>query len=292
MRILVTGAHGFTGSHFVGQALAAGHQVFELKSDLTNTDALTRELQTVEVDTVVHLAAISYVGHADVSAFYAVNVIGTMNLLEGLLQSGRTFQRVLLASSANVYGNCTTSPIPEQQIPEPVNHYAMSKLAMEHMARTFADRLPLLLTRPFNYTGLGQNHQFLIPKLVEHFAKRAANIYLGNLNVEREFNDVRMVCQAYLRLLEAGVPGETYNVCTGQPHSLTEVLELLVQLTGHRPAIQINPEFVRSNEVQRLCGDPTKLNACIGATNLWSLDTTLRWMLSETSLHAQKVESS
>src|SRR5690606_29793103 len=133
---------------------------------------------------------------------------------------------VLLASSANVYGNTECSPIAETQPPAPVNHYAMSKLAMEHMARTYADRLPLFFTRPFNYTGPGQDASFVIPKLVTHFARRAPAVELGNLDVEREFNDVRFVCEAYLSLLQKAVPGEVYNICTGAPLTLRAVIDL------------------------------------------------------------------
>jgi GDP-6-deoxy-D-talose 4-dehydrogenase len=216
-------------------------------------------------DAVVHLAAISFVGHGDDLGFYGVNVIGTLNLLAALARLPRAPGRVLLASSANVYGNCACSPIAETQAPAPVNHYAMSKLAMEHMARTYLDRLPIVFTRPFNYTGPGQAVNFVIPKLVDHFARRAPTIELGNLNVEREFNDVEMVCEAYLQLLVHGVPGETYNVCSGQPYTLQHVIDTLVQLTGHSPEITVNPAFVRANEVHRLCGNPAKLSTLMAA---------------------------
>ena len=163
-------------------------------------------------EAAVHLAAISFVGHADTGAFYDVNVLGTLSLLESLVALPKAPRHILLASSANVYGNCDVSPISEERQPVPVNHYAMSKLAMEYMARNYLDRLPLFFVRPFNYTGLGQTGSFLIPKLVQHFAVNATCIELGNLDVEREFNDVRFVCDAYLKLLVNAVPGEVYNV--------------------------------------------------------------------------------
>ena len=166
---------------------------------------------------VVHLAAISFVGHGNADDFYRVNVVGTVNLLEALLKLEKKPTKVLIASSANVYGNCEISPISESQQPLPVNHYAMSKLAMELMARTYLSRLPIFFTRPFNYIGLGQAESFVIPKLISHFTKKAEVIELGNLNVEREFNDVRFVCDAYLRLLDVAKPGESYNICSGKP---------------------------------------------------------------------------
>lgn len=279
MNILLTGATGFTGHFFKQNAEAAGHTVWPLTSDLTDKAAVAVEVAQARPTGVVHLAAISYVGHADEAAFYSVNVIGTLNLLSALASLPLAPSKVLLASSANVYGNCDASPITEAQAPVPVNHYATSKLAMEHMAFTYADRLPLVITRPFNYTGPGQAPQFLIPKLVSHFAQRADHIELGNLHVEREFNDVRMVCEAYLGLLAHGEPGEVYNICSGEPHTLQQVLTTLQAITGHSLIVKVNPVFVRANEVHRLCGNPAKLHAAVGPLRQWALRDTLQAML-------------
>jgi len=246
-------------------ARSAGHEVITLQSDVTDGEFLRCEVGKAAPDAVVHLAAISFVGHAHEKAFYDVNVIGTMNLLEALVQLPQVPSSVLLASSANVYGNCKNSPIDENQMPAPVNHYAMSKLAMEYMARNFADRLPMVITRPFNYTGLGQASNFIIPKLVEHFFRRASVIELGNLHVEREFNDVQMVCSAFLQLLQHGEPGETYNVCSGQAYTLQYVIDTLSSLTGHEIKVDVNPAFVRAGEVNRLCGNPSKIHELLNS---------------------------
>ncbi len=279
MRLLVTGADGFTGRHFVAAARACGHEVLALQANLNDKVALQAEVAQAAPEAVVHLAAISFVGHADVSSFYNVNVIGTLNLLDALAALPQPPRSVLLASSANVYGNCEQSPIKEAQLPAPVNHYAMSKLAMEHMARTYADRLPLFFVRPFNYTGPGQDASFVIPKLVAHFARRAEVVELGNLDVEREFNDVRFVCEAYLQLLQKATPGEVYNICTGQPVTLRAVLALLTEVTGHQLQVKVNPAFVRQNEIHRLCGSPQKLVGAVGKLASPTLADTLRWML-------------
>ncbi len=263
MRILLTGAHGFTGRLFAERAVAAGHTICTLESDLTQSDSVLEEVLQIAPEAVVHLAAISFVGHANDAAFYAVNVVGTTNLLNALVQLPAPPTRVLLASSANIYGNTAQSPIREEQLPAPVNHYGTSKLAMECMARTYRDRLNLVITRPFNYTGPGQDDHFLIPKLALHFAARSPSIALGNLDVEREFNDVQMVCDAYLLLIAYGEPGEAYNICSGRPHSLRQVVETLARMTSHNPRLEVNPAFVRANEVHRLCGDPSKLQALL-----------------------------
>lgn len=284
MKVLLTGADGFTGRPFANMARAAGHEVLPLRADLTDCSAVRDEVQSMSPDAVVHLAAISFVGHADNNAFYAVNVIGTLNLLGALVKLRQPPSRVLLASSANIYGNCDASPIAEDQPPAPVNHYAMSKLAMEYMARNYASQLPLVITRPFNYTGPGQASNFVIPKLVDHFVRNAPSIALGNLNVEREFNDVQMVCNAYLQLLTLGEPGQTYNVCSGQPYTLQHVIDTLTRITGHPIRVAVNPVFVRANEVHRLCGSAAKLNALMASHGVTlinpSLEHTLRSMLT------------
>jgi len=281
LNILLTGAKGFTGRHFTAAAQAAEHQVISLAADLTDKVALWNELEAASPpEAVVHLAAISFVGHADVRAFYDVNVMGTLNLLDALANLPQVPQRILLASSANVYGNTENSPIAEDQAPAPVNHYAMSKLAMEHMARTYLDRLPLFFVRPFNYTGPGQAGSFLIPKLVAHFARKAPVVELGNLEVAREFNDVAFVCAAYLRLLQHAMPGDIYNICTGIPVTLNTVIDLLRQLTAHEIKVKINPQFVRNNEIKTLYGDPARLLRTVGEIAPIPLQTTLRNMLS------------
>ncbi len=279
LKVLVTGADGFTGVHFVKQAREAGYEVFEFNADLTNPVAVQAQVDAAAPDVVVHLAGISFVGHDKPSAFYDVNVIGTLNLLDALLKLPKPPKRVLLASSANVYGNCEQSPISEMQAPAPLNHYAMSKLAMEHLGMTYADRLPLFFVRPFNYTGLGQVESFVIPKIVSHFKRQATTIELGNLTVEREYNDVRMVTDAYLKLLEKAAAGEIYNICSGKTYTLHQVIDALVELTGHQMNVVVNPAFVRANELHRLCGDVSKLHKTIGTHDPIALQNTLRWML-------------
>lgn len=271
----------------MARAEASGHEVIPLQVDLRDPKATLAAVTAVEYNAVVHLAAISFVGHADNTAFFAVNVVGTTNLLQALTANDSEPHCVLVASSANIYGNCDASPITETQPPAPVNHYAASKLAMEHMAKTFGDRLPIVITRPFNYTGPGQALNFVIPKLVSHYARRAPMVELGNLGVEREFNDVRMVCDAYLALLTHGQPGEDFNVCSGQPYTLQTVMDTLTDLTGHTLQARVNPAFVRANEVKRLCGDPTKLHALCQQAGVQltqpSLQEMLAWMLAESS---------
>ncbi|MES2972793.1 MAG: NAD-dependent epimerase/dehydratase family protein [Pseudomonadota bacterium] len=278
MTLLITGADGFTGRHLIAAAQSKGLAITALQSNLTDAAAVADEVSRVAPERVLHLAAISYVGHADPRAFYDVNLFGTLNLLAALAALPARPRQIVLASSANVYGNTPLSPIAEDLPPSPTNHYAMSKLAMEHMSRTFD--LPLVLARPFNYVGPGQAPSFVVPKLVEHFRRRASYIELGNLDVEREFNDVRYVCDAYLQLLDAAPPGGVYNICSGRPYALRELIRSFSRLTGHEMEVRFNPEFARANEIARLCGDPARLHAVARNLKLPSLDETLAWILA------------
>jgi nucleoside-diphosphate-sugar epimerase len=286
MKIAVTGVTGFTGRYFCEAAQARGHDILPLACDLRDAAGLAAALSATTPDALVHLAAISFVGHADNDAFYAVNVVGTANLLAAAAALPRP-PRALVASSANVYGNNVHAPISEQEPPAPVNHYAASKLAMEFMAKTFADRLPLTIVRPFNYTGPGQGINFVIPKIIDHFRRKSPSIELGNVHVEREFNDVRTVCDAYLALLEEELNGEIFNICSSQTYTLQYVVSVLERLTGHHLEIHVNPAFVRANEVHRLCGSPDKLDKFLSlcGRSLFrpSLDETLSWMLRESA---------
>lgn len=281
MRTLVTGLDGFTGHYIKAELEEKGHTVVGLSSDLTDIAAVAAEVEQVQPEAVIHLAGIAFVGHGNANAFYDVNLIGARNLLAALAQHASSVQSILLASSANVYGNRTEGILNEKAIPEPANDYAVSKLAMEHMAHLWIDKLPLFIARPFNYTGVGQNENFLIPKIVSHFRDKKSIIELGNLDVSREFGDVRSVANRYIRLLEHCPTGETLNVCTGQTYSLREVISLCEKITDHSIDIKVNPEFVRANEVRVLTGDNTRLKNVIGDCQSYNLEETLRWMLQE-----------
>ncbi len=216
-----------------------------------------------------------------------MHALGTSNLLNALTKLPKKPSKILLISSATVYGNAIQSPTPENCPLKPIDHYAMSKVAMEEMAKTFFDQLPIIIARPFNYTGPGQHQNFLVPKLIQHFTKRSPTIELGNLNVEREFNDVSTICQAYIALLQYGIPGEIYNVGTGKVRSLGSVIDTLMSMTQHQIHISVNPNFVRTNEVYRMCGDPKKLMDLLSAheVNLQipTLEQTLKKMLDATA---------
>lgn len=295
---LVTGNTGFTGRHVTQALEGAGWRVVGLTLrgddesvepvDLLDRRAVARAVEAAAADAVIHLAAISFVAHGSADAIYRVNVIGTRNLLEALADAGKAPAIVVLASSANIYGNSADDPITEATLPAPANDYAVSKLAMEHMARLWMDRLPIAITRPFNYTGVGQPEQFLIPKIVAHFRRGERRIELGNLHVSRDFSDVRMVADVYTRLVSAAPAGGTFNICSELVYSLHDVLDMMSDIAGYRIDVRVNPDFVRASDVARLSGSRQRLENAIGDVGSVPLYETLRWMYEATSPSPQQ----
>jgi GDP-6-deoxy-D-talose 4-dehydrogenase len=292
-RAFITGIDGFTGRYLAPLLSSAGYRVFGTTEDparvsediaivdLTKQESIVDALRVAAPDFIVHLAAISFVGHGNVDDIYRVNLLGTQHLLKAAAELCPKIRKILIASSANIYGNALVEPIVEEVSPSPANDYAVSKLAMEYMARLWFDRLPILMVRPFNYTGVGQSGSFLVPKIVSHFRNRLPVLELGNLDVVRDISDVRTVVDCYRRLLEVPSHGEIINVCSGVGHSLSEILQTATELTGYRPRVTVNPAFVRDNEVRRLIGSRKRLELLIGHVPTIPLRQTLRWMIDD-----------
>jgi GDP-6-deoxy-D-talose 4-dehydrogenase len=289
-RVLITGAHGFTGGYIRDDLAAAGYEVTgtcvgelpgdgELSLDITSLANCRQVIETVRPHFIVHLAAISFVAHEVPLDMYHVNVLGTLNLLQACADVGHRPDKILVVSSANVYGNAG-GVLDENIMPAPVNHYGASKLAMENLVKTWFDRLPVVVARPFNYTGRGQADRFLIPKIVWHFANRRPVIELGNLDVARDFSDVRTVAKLYRALLESDAQSQVVNICSGKPYTLQQVLEMVSEASGHELEVKVNPAFVRENEVKTLIGSSSLLRALVPGVEPIDLRSTIDWMVN------------
>lgn len=285
-KVLLTGVDGFTGKYVEQELKSRGYSVVgvvyrkaaegQVACDLTDLEAVLECLHQVRPNYIVHLAALSFVGHTDQKAFYDVNVFGALNLLEAAKELGLQLEKAVFASSANIYGNPEgVERISESVSPSPVNHYAMSKLAMEHMAKLWFSEVPMIITRPFNYTGPDQAEHFLIPKIVSHFKKNASEIELGNTDVSRDFSDVRDIALAYANLLESDAQSEIVNLCSGQVTSLQAIISMMEEIAGYKIKVRVNPDFVRANEIKVLGGDNTKLMSLTGKTPSIKIETTL-----------------
>jgi nucleoside-diphosphate-sugar epimerase len=286
---LVTGAAGFTGRYVVKALAQRGFRVFGaslgqhaspdwIECDLTDKPEVDAAVEHVAPDVVVHLAAMAFVAEGTPTDFYNVNVFGTLNLLEALANIAQSPSRVLIASSANVYGNSSSEELTEDTCAAPVNHYAASKLAMEHMVKTWFDRLPIVITRPFNYTGPGQDERFVIPKIVGHYRRREAAIKLGDITVQRDFSDVEDVVEAYMRLLDSDVRSEVVNICSGRTVSLEEILRSMDEIAGYKIQVEVDKGLLRTNDIARLVGSNKKLLTLTGFAPNRPLQETLRRM--------------
>ncbi|MEG3178435.1 GDP-mannose 4,6-dehydratase [Sphingomonas sp. RB3P16] len=295
-RTLVTGVNGFTGRYMAKRLSDAGHEVHGLareaarvgqdaigvlhSGDLLDQDGISALIAEVRPDYIVHLAGIAFVAHGDLGEMYRTNILGTRALLEASATASTPPRAVLVASSANVYGNASAGTLTEATPIRPANDYAITKAAVENLAAIYASRLPVIVARPFNYTGVGQSDAFLIPKIVSYIKQKAPVIELGNLDVARDFSDVRAVVDAYLRLIEAPeAVGGTFNVCSGEAASLREVVALACRIAGHEIDVRVNPAFVRANEVKLLQGSRAALERVIGPLAMPPLEDTLRWMI-------------
>lgn len=298
-KILVTGADGFTGRHLSTALLDEGYDVHGLvrnsrgkqldarihihHGDLEDEESLRSVLRECRPEKIVHLAAISFVAHEDHNAIYTTNLLGSRNLLEVIAQQSHPISSVLLASSANIYGNQQEGIIDESARPFPANDYSVSKIAMEYMANLYRDVLPIIVVRPFNYTGLGQSKNFLVPRIVDHVLRRAPRIQLGNIDIERDWSDVRSIVRAYTRLLRTPkAVGRTVNICSGVATSLRDLLKVACEIADHQMEIDVNPALVRENEVRSLRGDNSLLRDLIGDIPAYPINETLRWMITET----------
>jgi nucleoside-diphosphate-sugar epimerase len=274
-RVLLTGSGGFTGRPLAARLRQDGHEVFgitrtppqrnETQGDLCDPDFVDRVVRQLCPTVVIHLAAIASPLHGNLGELYAVNVGSTANLLNALAELTERPRRVIVASSATVYAPPKdATPLTEDSPLRPQSHYGASKRAMEDVARLFADRLPILITRPFNYTGHGQEPVFLVPKLVDHFVRRAPSISLGNLELLRDFSDIGRVIEVYARLVSQPIEHPVVNICSGRAIHLGSILGLLREISGHSIEVVKDPALVRPGEPRTIQGSALRLESMLG----------------------------
>ena len=314
MRILVTGVAGFAGRHLLREVTREGfHEVHgvdhaplddgpdaaELRSglasyrplDVTDAAAVERWLRELAPDAVVHLAAQASgaAALARPAATFCVNALGAMNVLEGMRALGSKAV-LLLVGSADVYGSGAPGTRIRENAPlRPRNPYALSKAVQDSLGEVYAATygLRVVRTRTFTHTGPGQRPQFALAGFAEQLARidaglEPAEIRVGNLDVVREYGDVRDVVRAYALLLGCGDPGQAYNVATGRGHRLRDLLDRLVSISGVRAAVQTDPSRLRPQDSNDLVGDPTKLEEATGWKPVITLDQTLRDLYEDT----------
>ncbi len=291
-KIFITGINGFTGKHLEAYLVKNNYIVFgtvlgnslrknHFCCDILDENQLFEILNQIKPTYVVHLAAISFVASKNQQNMYNVNIFGTLNLINAIERLDYKPKKILIASSAAIYGNIE-GELNEQMCPAPVNHYGNSKLVMENMLKSYFINQNIIITRPFNYTGLEQESHFLIPKIISHYKQKKDIIELGNIDVFREFNNVDYVIKCYIELLFSDYKSEVVNVCTGNELSINNILDKISLIAGYRIQVKVNPDFVRKNEVKILKGSVDKLHRMIGDfTEDYRIERTLEEMLKE-----------
>lgn len=311
MKVLVTGANGFAGRHLLAelarrgiaavatgydaagnpQALPAGGAPDPLRSlDLRDAEQVRRFIAEVEPDGVIHLAAQSSAGasFAAPRETFEVNVLGTWNLVAALRDEAPA-ARLLAITSADLYGPSTPDlPHRETAPMNPRSPYGASKAAQDLLVEMAAAayHLKAIRVRPFTHTGPGQRARFALPAFAAQVAaiergEHRPVLAVGDLDVVRDYSDVRDVVRAYADLLARGAPGEAYNVCSGRGLSLRHLVEMMIGAARVSIRVELDPARLRPADLGHLVGDPHKLMAATGWRPSIEIERTLADLLEE-----------
>ena len=311
MRVLVFGATGFAGRYLVQDLVRRGHDVRGaarsaepragtrhpidlngiplLRCDVADAEQVQDVLAAVRPDGIVLLSGVASPPEANrrPDLAYAVHAIGTVNVLEAVASRHRS-TRVLVVTSSEAYGTtgAAESPLTEQAALRPTTIYAASKAAADLAAGAFAATrgVDVVRVRPFNHTGPGQRTEFVCPDFAAQVAQigagtRAPRIDVGNLEVSRDFLDVRDVVRGYADALVSGRPGEVYNLCSGRGITIRSILDDLCVLAGVRPEIRVVAERFRAAEVPAYWGSGERAAQVLGWRPEVPWATTLRDLL-------------
>jgi GDP-4-dehydro-6-deoxy-D-mannose reductase len=313
MKVLVTGADGFVGEHLVAELLANGNDVtgstlnlppvrdtltpdeassIDWKAaDICDHDALVRLISAVRPEQIYHLAGFASGALARENAALSLNVNagGTVNLFEAVMSvredSPEFDPRILVMGSGDAYGDAARDGVPlSEEMPlRPVSPYGLSKAAQELAAHTYrrAHDLRILVLRSFNLVGPGQGPNFVVPDFCSQVSEIASGhgsseILVGNLDVERDFTDVRDGVRALRRVMELKHPKAAYNVASGQPLSIRRILDWILDEAGIEPEVHVESSRLRDNEVTRIQGDASRLRADTDWVPERSIETSVR----------------
>lgn len=298
MRALVTGSLGFAGTHLCAHLRDMGDVVLGVDrddADLTEPTSAERLLAAHQPEVVYHLAGAADVGASwrDPVGTWASNATASLYLLEAARTTG--VQRVLLVSSADVYGSVREDELPldETSPLQPTSPYAASKVAAEQLARQawLGHGLETVRVRAFNHIGPGQRPDFVAPSIATAIAQNeqtgASEIPIGDLSPRRDFTDVRDVVRAYRLLMERAAPGEVYCVCSGRDLAIQEIADTLVGMADAAMELRTDPDRLRPVDIPVLRGSNRKLRDTTGWTPAHAIEDTLADLLDESRLRVR-----
>lgn len=315
-RTLLTGANGFVGKILCSTLQQAGHHVIALSTgdngspsaadeqligDIRDYEQLRSAIRDAQPDHIIHLAAISNVAISfkDPLQTWQTNVMGSVNLIEALrAEAPNAF--VLFASSSEVYGESFKAGVPLNEAAPcaPMNPYAASKLAAEAaFNQAFRQGTAGVIVRPFNHIGVGQSPDFVTASFARQIAmieagQQPPQLKVGNLQAERDFLDVRDVCDTYVKLLELASSQAPYprllNISSGQPRKIQTILDTLLSLSDQKINVVEDPERMRPSDIPTASGDSEAIRTLTGWKPKYDLKDTLEDLLD----HWRKVARS
>jgi GDP-4-dehydro-6-deoxy-D-mannose reductase len=293
MKVLLTGANGFVGHYAMERLdctpLLLDGATVDIRDGRAVQAAVRMIFKNTPFDAVIHLAAQSFVPESfkDPRATFDINFFGTLNLLLALKAAGFD-GRMLYVGSGDVYSLVSPDKLPiiEDTPLRPRNPYAVSKVAAEALCCQWSqtEGFEIIMVRPFNHIGPGQSGRFAVSSLARQVMEikmgvKRPVIDVGDIDVTRDFTDVRDVVLAYELLLEGGANGEVYNVCSGKERAIRNILERLMGLSGIEADICQDPGRMRAAEQRRVCGSPERLTKDTGWTPQIAFDDTLKDIL-------------
>jgi GDP-4-dehydro-6-deoxy-D-mannose reductase len=300
-RVLITGGTGFVGAHLI-QFLRSNSKIAVIASgdstslpepgveyyelDIRRTDEVRSVVHEVNPIHIYHLAGISAVdlSWSDPRLTFEVNVLGAYHLFEAAM-SLPALPRILNVSTSQLYASSGMT-LTESSPVSPENPYAASKAMAELLRVQYRRRAGggIITARSFNHTGPGQTSNFVLPSIAKQFAemeagRRSPRLTIGNIEVKRDFTDVRDVVSAYSALIEKGRTDEIYNVCSGSEVRIADIIRRFEAVSGITVEIATDPGQLRSNEISNVCGDSTKIRMETGWSPQISLEKTIRDLL-------------
>ncbi len=293
-KALITGIAGFVGSHMAELLLSKGFEVYGLSrprskmdhiesiqsklhledADLLDSHSLYTSINKIKPDYIFHLAAQSFVptSWGSPAVTLEVNIVGSANVFEAVRQVGID-PVIQIACSSEEYGlvHADEVPIKETNPLRPLSPYAVSKLAMDYLGYQYFEsyKMRIIRTRGFNHTGPRRGDTFAESTFAKQIAliekgKQEPVIYVGNLEAERDYTDVRDMVRAYLLAVEKCDPGEVYNIATGKAIKIADVLNLMLSMSKVKVEIKQDPKRMRPSDVPILIGDNSKFKEKTG----------------------------
>lgn len=292
MNILITGATGFVGHHLITQLREKKSRLFGtffpmpdegvtqmdgvdlFYLDIRNADAVRKIVARIKPDRIYHLAALSNVRLSWEMRREAIetNILGTFHLYDAIRETVPS-AKILFISSSDVYGGITEKERSYKETDEvrPISPYAFTKISGESLSRLYSDveGLDIRIARSFPHTGPGQSRDFVCSDWAGQVADieregRRPLLHVGNLDVRRDFCDVRDVVRAYSLLMEKGIKGRIYNVCSGNAVSLKKILDILFSLSEQKLSVETDSARLRKTDCLSLSGDPQRIRDEVG----------------------------